>query len=148
MEEKKKRSFISWVKAHKKELTYAGISITAFVGIILGLKNEDALMKMWKELKDAIAKTKKAAEKVPKEKVIVPIQVEKAIEVTNPLKLVVADNVPIGKEPFGIKKHVRNLPFGYHPSLEKITTAPENGIELLPNQTWVKDYTKGLATVA
>ena len=36
--------FVSWVKAHKTELIIAGVSITAIIGIILGIKNKDGNM--------------------------------------------------------------------------------------------------------
>lgn len=151
MEEKKKCSFIDWVKTHKKELIIAGISVATLIGIILGIKNRDALMKMWAELKDAISKTARTTKRVPTEKTVIPIEVEKTtavVEVNPPPKLVVVDSTTVDKIPFDVQKHVRNLHPGYHPSPEKVSTALENGIELLPNQTWVKDYTKGLATAA
>ena len=41
--EKKKGTFITWVKSHKKELIFAGISIASIIGIILGIKNKDSI---------------------------------------------------------------------------------------------------------
>ena len=34
-----KHKFVDWIKAHKKQLLIAGISVTAMIGIIIGLKN-------------------------------------------------------------------------------------------------------------
>ena len=41
--EENKKGFIAWVKAHKKHLFMAGISVTAIIGIIIGLKNKEAI---------------------------------------------------------------------------------------------------------
>ena len=37
--EEKKNEIISWIKAYKKQLLLAGVSITAVIGVIIGLKN-------------------------------------------------------------------------------------------------------------
>lgn len=37
-----KKSFLVWVKVHKKQLILTGVSITTIVGIILGIKNKYA----------------------------------------------------------------------------------------------------------
>ena len=49
--------FISWVKAHKTELIIAGVSATAIIGIILGLKNKDAIKELWDALENSLSKT-------------------------------------------------------------------------------------------
>lgn len=151
MEEKEKKSFIIWVKEHKKQLVIAGVSITAIVLAILAVKNRETLMKLWAELKDAIMDITKSADKIAVESTEPAVKVGEVVnvvDVINPPTLMVVDNTTIDKIPFGVQKHVRNLALGYHPSPEKIATALENGIELLPNQTWVRDYTKRLAVVA
>ena len=151
MEEKEKKSFITWVKEHKKQLVIAGVNITAIVLAILAVKNRETLMKLWADLKDAIMDITKFADKITVESTELPVKVGEVVnvvEVINPPTLMVVDNITIDKIPFGVQKHVRNLAPGYHPSPEKIATALENGIELLSNQTWVRDYTKGLAVVA
>ncbi len=115
------------------------------------MKNRKELLKLWTELKDAIAGIAKQAESVPVKTAVNPVKAEEiveAVEVINTPTLIVVDSSTLDKIPFEVSKHVRNLAPGYHPSPEKITTALENGIELLPNQTWVKDYTKGLAAAA
>ncbi|MDE6748542.1 MAG: hypothetical protein K2K21_05680 [Lachnospiraceae bacterium] len=151
MEEKEKKTFITWVKEHKKQLVIAGVSITAIVLAILAVKNRETLMKLWAELKDAIMDITKSADKITVESTEPSVKVGEVVnvvDVINPPALMVVDNTTIDKIPFGVQKHVRNLAPGYHPSPEKIATALENGIELLPNQTWVRDYIKGLAVVA
>ena len=151
MEEKEKKLFITWVKEHKKQLVIAGVSITAIVVAILAVKNRETLKKLWEELKDAIMDKTKSADQITVESTAPPVKVGEVVnvvEVINHPTLMVVDNTTIDKIPFEVQKHVRNLAPGYHPSSEKIATALENGIELLPNQTWVRDYTKGLAVVA
>ena len=54
--EEKKDSFKAWVIAHKKQLILAGISISVVLGIILGIKNKDALEELWTAMKLKIRK--------------------------------------------------------------------------------------------
>ena len=42
--EEKKNEIISWIKAYKKQLLLAGVSITAVIGVIIGLKNKEAIV--------------------------------------------------------------------------------------------------------
>lgn len=53
--EKKKGIFIKWVKSHKKELIFAGISIASLIGIILGIKNKDSIKALWEALQKSMA---------------------------------------------------------------------------------------------
>ena len=46
--------------------------------------------------------------------------------------------------PFDVIAHIRTLPEGWHASPEKIAEAAELQIVLLPNQTLVDAYTKGI----
>lgn len=48
------KGFIAWAKAHKKQLIIAGVSIPTIIAIALGLKNKDALMKLWDGLREEI----------------------------------------------------------------------------------------------
>ena len=41
--EEQKKTCITWVKEHKKELIIAGVSVSAIILTILGLKNQKAL---------------------------------------------------------------------------------------------------------
>ena len=49
--EEKKNEIISWIKAYKKQLLLAGVSITAVIGVIIGLKNKEAIVNLWDFLK-------------------------------------------------------------------------------------------------
>lgn len=140
---KEQNKLLAWVKAHKKKLIIAGVSITAIIAFILGFRNRKQLMALWATLQGAISKAPDiipvatdVVEKVTEE--VAPV-----IEVIEPVKLIVVDASNINQIPFEVSKHIRNLPQGWHPSAEKIATAAENGIRLLPNQTWVVDYVKG-----
>lgn len=143
MKNETKTKFIEWIKAHKKELVIAGISITAIVALILGHKNRKQLMDLWATLQKALSK---APDMAPVGTDIAEKVAEKAapvVEIIEPAKLVVVDASSIDLIPFAVSKHIRNLPDGCHPSAEKMATAAETGIKLLPNQTWVAGYMKG-----
>lgn len=54
IKENKKNDLITWIKAHKKQLILAGISIPTVIMIALGLKNKDAIKALWAELREEI----------------------------------------------------------------------------------------------
>ena len=79
--EENKKGFIAWVKAHKKQLLIAGISVTAIICIIIGLKNKEAIKELWEALESSLSKT---PEKLPESITIVqaaPPVVEEVIPV-------------------------------------------------------------------
>ena len=47
-----KALYIRWIKEHKKEIAIAGVSITALVGLVLGIKNKEAMEVFWNALKN------------------------------------------------------------------------------------------------
>ena len=49
-----KKIFIVWIKSHKKQLILAGISITAIIAIVVGIKNKSEIIKLWKALQEKI----------------------------------------------------------------------------------------------
>lgn len=51
-----KKGIMDWIKAHKKQLILIGISIPTLIAIVLGLKNKDAMMELWDNLKDEVEK--------------------------------------------------------------------------------------------
>ena len=55
MEEQKKR-FIEWIKAYKKELLIAGISITAIIAAVLVYRNHESIVTLWDTSKKNFAK--------------------------------------------------------------------------------------------
>lgn len=135
--EKEKRTFVEWVKEHKKELIIAGVSIAAIITVIIGIKNHKALEETWASLKKL---TEKTPECIPVEK---PITVIDVVPVKNIAEINI---VTTEKMPHDVAEHLRNLPEGWKASAEKIEKAAEHGFNLLPGQTWVEAYkTGGLA---
>lgn len=51
-----KNKFIAWVKEHKFQLLFAGVSITAVLLTIVGVKDKDALADLYNSLKKQIEK--------------------------------------------------------------------------------------------
>ncbi len=141
--EDQKKGFIEWVKAHKKQLTIAGMSTLAIIGIILGIKNKDAITELWASLQKSISK---APAELPKLSTPIP----KTLEAKTTMSELMTEAKEVHRSyapsiiPFNVKDHLRNLPEGWCASPEKITEAEMLGIELLPNQTLVNSYMKGV----
>ncbi|HHX60379.1 MAG TPA: hypothetical protein GX707_06540 [Epulopiscium sp.] len=137
--EKEKGAFIKWVKAHKKELFLAGISIASLIGIIVGIKNKDSINKLWTVLQKTVSR-------MPADKVATKVT-ENSISVVETVSASDIILLPAHNEYraiFDVKGHIRNLYEGWNTSPEKMAAAAEHGIELLPGQTWVESYTKGV----
>ena len=151
-EREEKKSFISWIKEHKKQLIIAGISISALIlSVIVAYKNKESIHMIWEDLKKTIKDVPSNIESKKVDVVAHPVTIEDVLEVRKDVSISetkVVECIVAEKKPFEVHKHVRNLAPGWHASPEKIATACENGIELMKNQTWVKDYTKGLEEVA
>ena len=131
--EEKKKGLIAWVKEHKKQLLLAGISVTAIIGVILGLKNKEAITELWESLEKSLTKV---PEKMP-EPLIVAQVTPLALEEVIPVRAYTSP-----REAFDVSQHIRNLSGGRHHSAEKAAEAIALGISLLPNQTIVDTYTK------
>ena len=128
-----KHKFVNWVKDRKKQLLIAGISVTAVIGIIIGLKNKEAIKELWENLENSLSKT---TEKLPESITIVKTDPQ-VIEEVIPVRLYTSP-----QETFGVSQHIRNLSGGRHHSIEKAAEAAALGIDLLPHQTLVDTYTK------
>lgn len=136
MEEK--RTFKEWVKAHKREIILAGVSITAVIGILAAIKNKNTLLAMWQSLE-------KKLETIPS---ILP---ETELMAAEPLLEPRIIELPAHRNyaaSFDVSPHIRNLSGGRLASAEKIATAAEHNFALLPGQTWVEGYTKGCVQAA
>ena len=130
--EENKKGFIAWVKAHKKQLLIAGISVTAIICIIIGLKNKEAIKELREALESSLSKT---PEKLPESITIVqtaPPVVEEVI----PVRLYTSP-----QEPFDVSQHIRNLSGGRHHSVEKAAEAAALGIDLLPHLNHIDTHT-------
>lgn len=121
-----------WVKAHKKQLLIAGISIAAIAAILLGIKKREALASLWKELN---AKIDKAPELDIEEPIV--LLSDSVTESVNSTRGYTLPNTPVS-----VEWHLRNLSGGRQHSAAKAAEAAQLGIELLPNQTIVDSYTK------
>ena len=131
MREQKHKLWL-WVKAHKKQLLIAGISITAIAAILLGIKKREALTSLWKELNAKIDK----APALGMEEPIVMIS-DSITESVNSTRGYTLPTTPVN-----VEWHLRNLSGGRQHSAAKAAEAVQLGIELLPNQTIVDSYTK------
>lgn len=52
----KQTGLLAWIKSHKKELAIVGISISTITFAVLSIKNKDALVSLWNNLKEEISK--------------------------------------------------------------------------------------------
>lgn len=50
-QEIEKQNFLSWIKKHKVQLLFAGVSLTTLAATVLGLKNKKAITELWDSLK-------------------------------------------------------------------------------------------------
>ena len=134
--EEKKKGFIAWVKAHRKQLIFTGISVTAILVVIIGFKNKEDILDLWNSLEDSITKVpKKLPETMSVAQVTTPV-LEEVISVRS---------YASPQEAFDVSQQIRNLSGGRHHSAEKAAEAAALGIPLLPNQTIVDTYTKCVA---
>lgn len=142
--EQQKKGFIAWVKAHRKELIIAGISVTTLIGIILCIKNRHSIEALWKSLSSTIEKSptevpkisQKAIEKISQSSVTIT-------DVINPSEIPFNNSAITYQNPFGVSNHIRNLHEGWRASVKKINEAGAMGIILQPGQTLVDAYMKG-----
>ena len=133
--ETQKRDLIQWIKTHKKELIVTGLSITALIGVVLGVKNQ----KVIKDLLNSLIKTAERGQTalMVKDTANAPM----IACITNSTENTVSST---SKIPHDVVSHVRNLPFGWNVSAEKLATAVEHGYILMPGQTWVEAYRTGV----
>ncbi len=133
-----KKTLVSWIKEHKKELIIAGVSVAGIIALIVGFKNQDQIIAALESLKRTISKTPVS---LNTEKVIdIPTKAVIPIEITESS---VSRSLPVDTVPFSVSSHIRNLHEGWSPSAEKIALAAERGYDLKKGQTWVEEYMKG-----
>ena len=103
--ESKKKELIKWIKNHKKQLIFAGISITTLVCIILGIKNKDTLAELWISLAESVKKAP-ATTTTSIPAVSAPVTVSEAALPIRPYTSPTAA--------FNVSSHVRTMPIGRH----------------------------------
>lgn len=121
----KKKSFFEWLKNHK---TKVKIFVLCVATLILGFRNRRAINEVLQQLNDIKSCTNQSMPKASMK------------EVTNPI------HEQFHTTPWDVSEHIRNLPEGRKASTEKIATADTHGHTLMPGQTWVKAYRKGIAS--
>ena len=130
--EKKKSEFYAWLKSDKKQLIVAGISVGVIICVVMGIKNKDAIIKLWASLDKALEKTpKNTPMRIPTQ------QIEDTAS-----DLICPRVYTLPQEAFDVSQHIRMLPRNQHHSAKKAAEAMSLGIDLLPNQTIVDTYTK------
>ncbi len=139
----KKNTIIDWIVSNRRKLIIAGISITAIVLFIVGLKNQEELERAFDSLKKLVEK--KTIQSVPleNERDTTSANIPKICEVIE--NKAVDDNcAPISRAPHSVIGHPRNLHEGWKASEAQIKSAAENGITLMEGQTWVNSYKTGM----
>lgn len=131
---------LRWIKEHKKELIFSGLTIATIVGIILGLKKKEDLRKYFNSLVDRIdARTNEKTIEV------VAMSINPIVEETENIIINETNETryySIPAKSITVKSHIRKLPEGNVHSLEKALEAKSLGIDLKPNETLVTSYTK------
>lgn len=135
--ENERKDFWSWVNNHGAELIMAGIGITTVAAVVW---KKDELLRLWKALKP----TTKQALPTMKKAANARVAVAKApvVEVAPALQIIENNAAPLDQVDVG--EHVRNLHTGWKASAAKLAEAKAKGIILLPGQTLVDAYSKGV----
>ena len=106
-----------WIKKNKKKLIISGC------GIVLGVvayKYQDGITNFTLKLFNCCNYTN--------------------IEKTTPTNIIIYNQKDI--KSINVNEHIRNLPTGFHPSLEQLKLAKNRGIVLSDSQTFVSGYIK------
>lgn len=130
-----KKGFLAWVKAHKKQLILAGVSLATLIGIILGIKNKDVLAELWASLAERM-------KKMPSSTAISISSSLTDIPASVPDKILQVRAYTPPTKPVAVCRHIRTMSAGKHHSVAKAAEAAALGIDLPPNQTLVDSYTK------
>ena len=123
---KNRKRLFKWIREHKKEIAIAGISITALVGFVLGIKNKETMKVFWNTLKNNDPK--------------IPIKTENP-RITEQVSSIESVVIPMHreyKEPFDVSYHIRKLHEGWKASPEKLAKAADYGIELCRGKLWLR----------
>jgi len=112
-----------FVKRHKTKIIVGGIAV---VTTVLVVKNWDWIMECFTpELLEGVAEAKDSI----------------VVNTGEVIKNTVVD-IPIESKIISYDEFIRNLPKGHKPSLGKVASALERGIELAENQTLVSAHIK------
>ena len=133
MMKEEKQVVVQWIKAHKKELKIAGISLAAIICLIVGIKKKEALVDLWKSLQKQVNDGSVGL-------------LDKTQEVLHKTEIIDFPLKQNALTPIEVSKHVRNLPDGWKASEGKVSSAIAHGYQLKIGQTWVDTYNKNTVT--
>ena len=128
----RKEQLMQWLKEHKKQLAFTGLTIGGLLLLVLVPKDVQSLQ----NLEDALKLFKTGSSVKGAEDGLKVVAEEYVVEGEDDVK----DTISFLIE---VRKHIRNLPNGYQASPSKIESAEKNGFILKDGQTWVEEYTKG-----
>lgn len=132
---KEEKTFVDWVKEHKKQLIIAGVSCAVIITVVIGIEDH-------KVFEGTRASFRRLIRKKPE---VIPVDNMVSVVEVTPIKDIVEINIEkTGKRSHAVAEHLRNLPEGRKASAEKIATAAEHGYDLLSGQTWVEAYRTGV----
>lgn len=119
---RKKKGFFEKAKENKWEIAIGAGLVISVVAVGLVYKNKTAL-------KSAI-QSSRIEEVLPNSLEIRNVSVPL---ISDAASKNVVDNLPV----INVKEHIRNLPEGWRPSINKVELAAKNGYLLKRHQTWV-----------
>lgn len=133
--EDKKNELQVWLEEHKKQMIVAGIGIATVGVIVLGVRNSQIHNKVQFVLrKNTKMKDIEIATLIP------GVEQLSILDTTIPFQ-----EDDLKRKVFEVSQHVRTMTGGRKHSEEKAIEAASLGIILLPNQTLVDSYMKGVA---
>ncbi len=134
--EERERKFKGWWQRNKNTVLIIG-------GILLVAGTGYAAYKNWDTIKGAFVSVEPEPIRINNPKVSVDIQTQ--ITEVLPEQTEIITKIINNSESIEVSRHVRNLPYGWKASPEKIEEAVELGMNLLENQTIVDPYMKNVA---
>jgi len=138
---KSKCKLFETIQTHKREIIILGISTLGGLGVYLLIRYQS---KEVKDLCDALLKllekNKGNIEERIADTIIEPLQDASKTGFDENMML-----INICKEPAEVNMYIRNLHEGWKASPEKLASAVEMGIQLLPGQTWVAPFIRNAA---
>ena len=129
-----KKKILAGVKEHERELIIAGCSAFFVTVAIVGFKNKNIFCEL-------VSLLRKYSDNglMNNSNIFLYACDECHLE-----KDLLVESIRVfEKMPHHVSSHLRTLPEGCKASAEKIASAMECGYDLLPGQTWVKEYQTG-----
>lgn len=129
----KNKSLFEKAKEHKKEIVIGTAIVFSVMGAIFVVKNRAVIESSIKSslLDDVLTKSIETKNNV-------------SSLVSEPVEKGIMSKFPINNT-INVREHIRNLPEGWNPSINKVELASKYGYSLERHQTWVNAYTKASA---